>query len=254
MNPALFYADFFSIFIFYRYAIGTRSTKCDRRTEKYGNLLLHLYSKFTKNMIEFRDTSFVYDKKLLFEHFTETIGDHEKVVFSGPSGIGKSTLLSAILGFTHPNSGSIFVDNMPVDAVHIGDIRKRTAYLPQEFMLPYQTVKELIRSPYELKINRQNKFSEERMFELFDRLQLEHDLYEKQVHEISGGQRQRIMLIAVLMLKRPILLIDEPTSALDSQSIERTIELLKTDAVRSMIAISHDARFISAFDRNIKIG
>ena len=58
----------------------------------------------------------------------------------------------------------------------------------------------------------------------------------------------------VLGEKPAVLLLDEPTSALDSDSIEKLIVFLKSYKSMTMVAVSHDERFIRAFDRSIKIG
>ena len=79
-------------------------------------------------------------------------------------------------------------------------------------------VKEMVALPFDLKINRSAPFSEERLYDYFDELGLEHDLYAKRVNEVSGGQRQRIMLAVAAMLNKPLIIIDEPTSALDTGS------------------------------------
>ena len=83
---------------------------------------------------------------------------------------------------------------------------------------------------------------------------LEQEIYTKHLVEISGGQRQRVMIAIAVLLDKPLLLLDEPTSALDSDSIEKLIVFLKSYKSMTMVAVSHDERFIRAFDRSIKIG
>ena len=99
-------------------------------------------------MIEFDNITFIYDNKPLMQHFSCCISSGEKVVLYGPSGHGKSTLLASVAGFVLPDEGSIRINGKILDSVAIQQIRRITAWLPQEFTLPFETVEELIAAPF----------------------------------------------------------------------------------------------------------
>lgn len=204
-------------------------------------------------MIEYQNTYFTYNEKPLISGFSLSIHKNEKVTFYGPSGSGKSTLIHALLGFVHPDSGNITINNTPLQPSTINHIRTLTAWLPQDISLPATTVRQLIHTPFQFQNNRHLQPTDDEILHTFDQLALEHHLLDKPANEISGGQRQRIMLATATMLHKPILLLDEPTSALDPQTVEQTIRYLRTLPDTTMIAISHDQHFIDSFDRKILI-
>ena len=205
-------------------------------------------------MIQFNNTYFIYDEKPLISGFSVNIARGEKVVIYGPSGSGKSTLVHAILGFVQTEQGEITVNNLPISPDSINEIRQLTSWLPQDISLPYNSVRDMILAPFEFKANHSRKPSDQEILAEFDKLKLEHNLLEKGITEISGGQKQRILLLTTVLLRKPILLLDEPTSALDAQSVDLVINYLKFLTDTTIIAISHDEKFINAFDRKLLIG
>ena len=205
-------------------------------------------------MIRFNNTYFSYDGKPLISGFSVNIARGEKVVIYGPSGSGKSTLVHAILGFVQAEQGEIIVNNLPISPDSINEIRQLTSWLPQDISLPYNSVRDMILAPFEFKANHSRKPSDQEILAEFDKLKLEHNLLEKGITEISGGQKQRILLLTTVLLRKPILLLDEPTSALDAQSVDLVINYLKSLTDTTIIAISHDEKFINAFDRKLLIG
>lgn len=205
-------------------------------------------------MIEFDNLTFIYDNKPLMQHFTCCIARGEKAVLYGPSGHGKSTLLASVPGFVRPDEGTIRIDGRTLDASTVQQVRRRIAWLPQEFTLPYDTVKELIEAPFRLRINQAQMPSRETVLHHFELLSLEPELYDKRSIEISGGQRQRIMILMAALLHKEIVLLDEPTSALDPDSIARVIDYIHGWHEATVLMVSHDDRFINAFDRKIYIG
>ena len=205
-------------------------------------------------MIQFNNTYFEYDEKPLISGFSVNIARGEKVVIYGPSGSGKSTLVHAILGFVQAEQGEIIVNNLPISPDSINEIRQLTSWLPQDISLPYNSVRDMILAPFEFKANHSRKPSDQEILAEFDKLKLEHNLLEKGITEISGGQKQRILLLTTVLLRKPILLLDEPTSALDAQSVDLVINYLKSLTDTTIIAISHDEKFINAFDRKLLIG
>ena len=205
-------------------------------------------------MIQFNNTYFIYDEKPLISGFSVNIARGEKVIIYGPSGSGKSTLVHAILGFVQAEQGEIIVNNLPISPDSINEIRQLTSWLPQDISLPYNSVRDMILAPFEFKANHSRKPSDQEILAEFDKLKLEHNLLEKGITEISGGQKQRILLLTTVLLHKPILLLDEPTSALDAQSVDLVINYLKSLTDITIIAISHDEKFINAFDRKLLIG
>lgn len=205
-------------------------------------------------MIQFNNTYFEYDEKPLISGFSVNIARGEKVVIYGPSGSGKSTLVHAILGFVQAEQGEIIVNNLPISPDSINEIRQLTSWLPQDISLPYNSVRDMILAPFEFKANHSHKPSDQEILAEFDKLKLEHNLLEKGITEISGGQKQRILLLTTVLLRKPILLLDEPTSALDAQSVDLVINYLKSLTDITIIAISHDEKFINAFGRKLLIG
>lgn len=204
-------------------------------------------------MIEFENLGFVYDGKVLFEHFSDTIQNGEKVVISGASGTGKSTLLSSIAGFVLPEEGVIRVDGLSVEGKNLSAIRSKLAWVPQEFALPYQDAGELIDTLFHLKINREQVPDRDQVLSVFAELGLPEEIYRKKMIEISGGQRQRVMIAVAALLNKGIILLDEPTSALDAGSVDGVIRYLKGMKDKTLVAVSHDRAFTEAFDRVIKL-
>ena len=204
-------------------------------------------------MISFNNCSFIYKDKLLINNLSFNINRGDKYVLYGPSGSGKSTIINAILGFERPNNGDIIVDGRQCNNDNFAYIRSITSYLPQDISLPYTTVKELIYSPFEFKINKHNTPTNQEIFYYFKQLGLNENLLNANINEISGGEKQRILLATTILLNKPILLLDEPTSALDAKSILMTIDTLKSLSETTMLAISHDEMFTNSFDNKILI-
>lgn len=201
-------------------------------------------------MIEFRNLSLQYDDNLLFRNLSLSIAKGEKICITGKSGCGKSSIISSILGFITPVEGEIQINNQLLTPATSVKIRESIAFLPQDFSFPFSTVKELVYAPFQFKINRQKEPSEEKIFSMFDQLDLERTLLLQNLNEISGGQKQRLLLAIVALLDKDIVLLDEPTSALDSASVEVVTRFLK-DMPKTMVIVTHDESFAKQFDRII---
>lgn len=206
-------------------------------------------------MLKIEDVSIAFGKEILFEKLNFQMDSGELICISGESGKGKTSLLKAIMGFVPIQDGRILFDDILLTAETADIIRKKIAWMPQELALPAEWVKDMIKIPFDLKVNRKVPFARECLMHYFEMLGLDEDLYDKRVTEISGGQRQRIMLAVSAMLGRPLLMVDEPTSALDGVSCNRVLDffhLLKSHNT-AILAVSHDRKFIEGCDRKITI-
>ncbi len=192
-----------------------------------------------------------FGNKVPFRNFSLEIAPGERVILTGESGLGKSTLLKCLLGFTIPESGEIFIDGLPVSGETVWRIRTRLAYVPQEPELGEGILRQWFEQSFTFKANAHLKGNLSRLPELFDRLSLSPALLDAAVDTLSGGEKQRAALIAALLLDRKILLLDEPTSALDKKNSLAVTSLLRSLDGATILGISHDTNFLTLADRLI---
>ena len=196
-------------------------------------------------MLTVRHLSLNYGTHTVFSDLNFTVGRGDVLCVYGRSGCGKTSLLRAILGFVEAE-GDIVVDGMTLSPDHVEDIRRQTAYVPQELALPSETVREAVMMPFLLRANRRVAFSESQLLNDWTLLGLDASLLDKRMNEISGGQRQRVMLSAAGLLGKPLLLVDEPTSALDEDRAALVLDyfhLLAKTRGMAVIVVSHSPLF-----------
>lgn len=177
------------------------------------------------------------------------MGDH--LVLKGASGTGKTTLLRLILGFEEPTAGNIYYRGRRLENSVIHNIRKESAWLPQDLNLGDGTVKDVFGYPFSFKVNSSNYPGTEEIFKVFNQLNLGSEIWEKNFRDLSTGQRQRVGIALCYLLKKPILLMDEPTSALDEDSRKKAAELL-LDKNTTVISTSHDSWWIARCNKIVE--
>lgn len=171
------------------------------------------------------------------------IAPGQRVALVGTSGSGKSTMLSLILRFYDPQSGSIRLDGHDLRALQADSLRHQVGIVTQDTFLFHDTIFNNIR------FGRPDATKEE--IEDAARQAFAHDFilaqpegYDSIVGDkgcmLSGGQQQRLAIARALLKNAPILLLDEATSALDSES-EHMIQaaLEKLSAGKTVVAIAH---------------
>ena len=202
-------------------------------------------------MISLSNASITFGDRLLFTDLNLTVDRGQLVGVSGESGCGKTSLLRAILGFVPLTSGSIEVCGCPLDVAHIHEIRRQTAYVPQELQPPAEDGAALIALTHALSVNRTLEASLS-----LASLGLDASLLTLPAAKLSGGQRQRLLLAAALSLPKPLLLLDEPTSALDEDSMQRVaLALLRAchEDGRAALVVSHNPSLLAFCDKVITL-
>ena len=204
-------------------------------------------------MISFDKVDVQYGDTKVLENFSMHIARGEKVALSGPSGSGKSTIINAIMGFVPTAAGTIKINNKTVNHENIRSIRKDISWLPQELSFNIKECRQLAYLPFEFQANHSQKPTEEEMTKILSELLLPEDILQRTTDEISGGQKQRLILAAILLLKRPILLLDEPTSALDAISAQAVLNYINLQPELTMISSSHDASWTQQVSKVIDL-
>lgn len=177
-------------------------------------------------------------------------------VITGPSGIGKSTLLKLLLGIFPPDAGEMYFDwgerKLPVDR----GTRRMFAYVPQGNLLFSGSVREnlLIAKPDATEEQIRHATYISAMDEYLEQLPngLDTVLGESGAG-LSEGQAQRLALGRAVLCDAPILLLDESTSALDPQTERTVLERIRGLQDRSCIAVTHRPAAVELFDWHIEI-
>ncbi len=161
-----------------------------------------------------------YKELVLFKDLNITF-DKPKTKIKGLNGSGKSVLLKMIVGYSRPDSGTIYVDDK--------EIHKDLEFLPDagvsinapEFIKAWSGMENL---RYLAKIR--GIANDARILELALKLGLDNDL-KKKYKTYSLGMRQKMRLIQALMDEPKYLILDEPFDALDSAMKKEAMDLLK---------------------------
>ena len=158
-----------------------------------------------------------------------TIDDGDFVAVVGPSGSGKSSLLSVLGGLNQPSRGRVLVDSLDVYGLtneQRADFRNEyIGMIFQSFQLiPYLTVIENVMLPLAITNLPRNR-KKEMAVDVLSRVGL-LDKAERLPDQISGGQQERAAIARALVNRPPILLADEPTGNLDSETSREIMKLL----------------------------
>ena len=183
-----------------------------------------------------------------------TINKGDKVLLSGDSGTGKSTLFKVLLGQLKPETGEVFFTAK--DGTKISPQKAQLGYVAQDATLFPDTIAN--------NITMFNRKLTGKLKEVTQRVQLVPDLakFPEQINttvdldqgNLSGGQRQKVVLARAEIHDEPFLLLDEATSAIDSKATSEIIgNLLDTDKTVLMIAHNFSPELKGMFDYQIHL-
>ena len=184
-----------------------------------------------KGKIEFDHVNFAYDDKIpVLKDLSFETEAGQVAAIVGPSGVGKTTIISLIPRLYDPQSGTIKIDGVDIRRYKLKSLREQISFVLQETLLFHTSVWENIAygkpdaSPDQIIRAAKEANAHEFIVQLSEG-------YGTMVGErgvtLSGGQRQRIAIARAIVRNTPILVLDEPTTGLDSSSEQAVIEALE---------------------------
>jgi sulfonate transport system ATP-binding protein len=182
--------------------------------------------------VELRYASYSVLKNLSF-----AVTRGEFVALVGPTGCGKSSVLSLIAGLLKPSAGFVRTAGRPLDSIN----RDAAYMLQQDALLPWKTVLENVMLGPILRGNSRIQAAQEAQAWI-NRVGL-RGLDQRYPSQLSGGQRKRVAMAQALINRLPILLLDESFSALDIQTrvvMENELLELWQDLQATVLFVTHD--------------
>ena len=160
----------------------------------------------------------------------------------GPTGSGKTTVLSLMLKLITPERGQMLIGDRDINDVPAASLRKCIGYVPQDGFLFDESIEENVRF-----FSDATREEIERCLDIAGMTgdiafmpEVLNTLCGERGNHFSGGQRQRVALARALVRKPDILLLDDTLSAVDNNTEKRILEKLKTEFNnRSCVIISH---------------
>jgi putative ABC transport system ATP-binding protein len=205
-------------------------------------------------MIRFEDITIRYGDRTVLDRASLAIGAGELGVLFGESGAGKSTLVRIAVGLEASAAGRVFLGGDEMTPENLPAIRGKVAWVPQHVTsLPGETAQEFVDAPFEFRRNRHLRPDTAAVHASLSRLHLEPRVLGQAMENLSGGERQRLALARVLLLQRPILLLDEISSAMDGENRQRALEALRGQEGVTILAVTHDPRFVEAADHRFRL-
>ncbi len=193
----------------------------------------------------------------VFTDLTLSVKAGTSLALVGPSGGGKSTVASLILGFYHADSGRVLIDGHPVEELDMRQVRRHVGVVSQELVLFNDSILRNIAwgdsIPDAARAESAARLANAWEFIAEFPTGMEHLLGDRG-SGLSGGQKQRLAIARALYRDPRILILDEATSALDSASEKHVqVALKQAMAGRTTIIIAHRLATIRDVDQVVVI-
>lgn len=210
-----------------------------------------------RGSVELRNVSFSYDDEEVLRDVSFTAGRGEVVALVGPSGAGKTTVMSLIPRFYDVTGGAVVIDGIDVRRLRLDDLLCQIALVDQETILFNETIANNIRlgnsdaSLEEVERAARSAFAHDFIMEMPEGY--DTNIGDRGVR-LSGGQRQRLCIARAILKNAPILLLDEATSALDTESehmVQQALANLMKN--RTTLVIAHRLSTVLHADRIVVI-
>lgn len=206
--------------------------------------------------IKYHNLSYSYNKTLLFDKLSLTIKSGSKVLLTGSSGVGKSSLVKMLMGYIPVDFGMIKINNIDINHYHLEVLRSKITYVTGNECLFSGTIYDNITLNRTISKEEVEDISK---LVLVDEVVLNDSLgYQAIVEEngfnFSGGERQRIVLARTLLKSSDIYIFDEALGQIDIER-EKIIlsNMFKYLKDKTVIVVSHRFNNQDLFDKVLKL-
>jgi ATP-binding cassette, subfamily B, bacterial len=212
----------------------------------------------SRGEIEFEDVSFAYQSRVdTLQNVSFHIKAGERVAIVGPTGAGKTTLVSLLVRFYDPNNGAVKIDGVDIRKLKLQCLRNQLSLVLQDPMLFSGSIADNIRYG-RLDASMDEIVDAARQANAHDFIERLPSGYDTELGEggkqMSSGERQRICVARAFIRNAPILILDEPTSSIDSKT-----ELVILDALdrlmvgRTSLMIAHRLSTVRSADQIVVV-
>ena len=213
-------------------------------------------------VLELRDIEQVYGRPPVQVHALRGVSlqvrSGELVSVMGPSGSGKSSLLTIAGGLDRATGGTVRVGDVDLGTASAAEVaavrRRRVGYVFQDYnLIPALTAAENVALPLELD-GVARSAARRSALQALDDVGLS-DLADRFPDQMSGGQAQRVAIARAVVGERTLILADEPTGALDTETGDAVLRMLRArvDAGAAGVLVTPDARHAAWADRVVFI-
>ena len=167
----------------------------------------------------------------------------------GPNGVGKTSLLRAIIGDIKPAPGSIFLGGQDLSGMKNREIAQIITIVPQEhnpvFSYSVEDIVLMGRGPYIKPLGVPSESDRAIANDAIEKIGISH-LRKRIYTELSGGERKLVLIAMAICQETEIILLDEPTVFLDLYNAHRILDLVKRfsiDEKKTIILVLHDVNY-----------
>jgi ABC-2 type transport system ATP-binding protein len=173
-------------------------------------------------MIQIKDLTKKFEKTLSLDHVTLDFNKGDAIALMGANGAGKTTLIRSILGYYHPNSGSVLVNGLdPIK--ERTEVLKHISFVPQLPPPIKLSLSELISY-----VCKSSGVDEKEIYRYANEMKLDvKSNLGKSFFKLSGGMKQKLLIAISLAKQSDIVIYDEPTANLDPKARDDFYRLIE---------------------------